>query len=218
MIASRAALTLTFLCAAATAARADHGIEPHLAPLQDEKPMPVAARSLPPEAIAPSTTAKKSFGPRRWYGWQLVAVDAPVWLAAWKLQPATMGLLATGPIVHLLHGEDERAQASLAVRLVGTVFGAGVTGLALFDRSCPADRTTCPPGMSTIMKGATVGLILAEIVDVAVLGWTSTADGDDALPPIASSRGRRHEEKPGIASGGLILGDGRVGVALSGSF
>jgi hypothetical protein len=217
MIAARAALTLSLLCAAATAARADHGIEPHLAPLQDEKPMP-AAKPVPPEAISPTTTARKAFGPRRWYGWQLVAADAPVWLAAWKLQPATMGLLASGPIVHLLHGEDERAQASLAVRLVGAMFGAGVTGLALFDRACPPDRTTCPPGMSTIMKGASVGLVLAEIVDVAVIGWTSTADGDDALPPIASSSARRREERPGISSGGLILGDGRVGVALSGSF
>lgn len=215
---ARAVLSAALLCASLSMARADHGIEPHLAPIEDEKPMPVApaVRSVPPGAVAPNTTTKKTFAPRRWYGWQLVAADAPVWAAAWKFQPATMALLGTGPIIHLLHGEDERAQASLAVRLVGTVFGAGVVGLALFDRTCPADRTTCPPGMTTIMKGATVGLILAEIVDVAVIGWTSTADGDDALPPIASLRKR---EKPGpTTSGGLILGDGRVGFALSGSF
>lgn len=218
MIATRATLCLALVCAPLAVARADHGIEPHLAPLQDDKPAPAAPaapKSLPPEALSPSTTAKKTFGPRRWYGWQLVAADAPVWLAAWKAEPALMGLLATGPIVHLLHGEDERAQGSLGVRLAGSVLGAGVVGLALFDRSCPGDRTTCPPGADTILRGAAVGLIVAEIVDVAIIGWTSTADGEDALPPLAS---RRRRDPAPATSGGLIVGDGRVGFALSGAF
>lgn len=195
---TRAALALIVLsCLAPTAASAESiGAAPEVSP-------------------GSPTATQKQFGPRRWYGWQLAAADAPVWVAAWKAQPAVMGLLASGPIIHLLHGEDERAQASLAVRLVGAMFGAGISGLVLFDRECPADRTTCPPGMSTVMKGAAIGLIVAEIVDVSFIGWTSTADGDDALPPLVSKRTR---SAPTTTHGGLLVGDGGVVLSLSGSF
>jgi hypothetical protein len=207
---SSAALAAALLTFSTLAARADD-TEPEPTPPPVSEAIPVAAIAAPPI----STSVTKTFGPKRWYGWQLAAADAPVWLAAWKAQPALMGLLGTGPIIHLLHGEDERAQASLAVRLVGSMFGAGISGLVLFDRECPADRTTCPAGMSTILKGAAIGLIVAELVDVAIIGWTSTADGDDALPPLVSRRSRERKVTP---HGGLLVGDGNVVFSLSGAF
>lgn len=176
---------------------------------------PAVARAdgpLPPAAV-PQASAEKPAPARkhRWYGWQILAADAPLFLTAIKARPVTMTLLGSGPVIHLLHGEDERAQASLAVRLVGAMFGAATTGFLLHDRSCPEDRTTCPPGMYDIMRGAHIGLLVSELVDVSFIGWTSTGDGDDALPPLAAA-------PAGGPTPSVQVGDGGVVFAVSGAF
>jgi hypothetical protein len=169
-----------------------------------------AARADPP---APAATAERPASRRtQWYGWQILAADAPLFVAAIKARPLALTLLGSGPIIHLLHGEDERAQASLAVRLVGAMFGAATTGFILADRSCDKG-TTCPPGMYTIMRGAHIGLLVSELVDVSFIGWTSTADGDDALPPLVSRRERAPRTMPA-----LLVGDGSVVLSVSGAF
>jgi hypothetical protein len=145
----------------------------------------------------------------------VIAADVPGWVAAWKYQPATFTLLGTGPIVHLLHGEDERGQASLAARLAGAVLGAGVTGLALFDRDCPPGTMTCPPDGHIILKGAAVGLVVAEVVDVLIFAWTSTADGKDALPGL----GEKPSRAPSTStSGSLLIGEDSVIFQVGGAF
>ena len=169
----------------------------------------LAAHGAPPTETSVQAPAKR----RKWYGWQVVAADIPGWVAAYAYQPATFSLLATGPIVHLLHGEDERAQASLAARLAGSVVGAGITGLALFDRECPPGTQTCPPDGRVILKGAAVGLIVAEVVDVLIFAWTSTADGKDALPGL----GEKPSRSPST-SGSLLIGEHSVMLQVGGAF
>jgi len=170
-----------------------------------------SAQAEPPHATPVDAPPAKR---RRWYGWQVAAADAPAWVAAWKYQPATFTLIGTGPIVHLLHGEDERAQASLAVRLAGAVVGAGITGLALFDRECDIGMT-CPPDGRVILKGAAVGLMAAEVIDVVFFAWTSTADGKDALPGLGEKPSKSTSTTP---RGSLLVGDGSVILTVGGAF
>jgi hypothetical protein len=162
-----------------------------------------------------STTVTHNYPPRRWYGWQLLAVDAAGWAGAFAYQPATMTLLATGPLVHLLNGEDERAQASLAVRLAGAALGTAVSGVVKFNQKCPMDRTTCPAGASTILHGAAIGLAVADAIDVFAIAWTSTADGDDAIPPLMSAAPKTsgREVLPTLA-----IGAGGAMVSVGGTF
>jgi hypothetical protein len=125
----------------------------------------------------------------RWYGWQILLVDAGVITAglamsdedselAGKLTLA--GLVLSGPIVHGLNGHGGRALGSLGLRVAFPT-----AGLMLGAASCKNDPDSegldawdC---LGNVAVGGLVGALTAEVIDVA---WGTTFETLPVTPVV----------------------------------
>jgi hypothetical protein len=140
----------------------------------------------------PSHETAKPLG--RWYGWQILAVDAGL-LAVWATWPAWKfdgtALLAVdaiafnlaAPIVHGAHGRGPAAGGSvllhMAAPLVGALAGAvgdAASALCLGRVACSA----ATPGMDA-WAGALAGAGFATLIDAAALAWEDKKSESDAV-------------------------------------
>jgi hypothetical protein len=138
---------------------------------------------------------------RDWYGWHIMLADAgvvAVSLASGRNAGpgvATIGLLASGPVVHLAHHHGARAAGSLWLRV-----GLPAAGLILGAQMGACSAKCDAPGGGVIL-GFGLGALTALILDDAVLAW------DDRPPPAPSS--------PVVS---LVPTRGGAALALAGSF
>ncbi len=113
---------------------------------------------------------------RRWYGWQTLLVDAVA--TATFLFPApeltSLGLFASGPIVHAAHGNTANAWGSVGLR-VGAVGGGIGLGIAYANTQDCGNSSLCGYGFMAV--GGALGMLVAVIVDATVLAY------DDVPPP-----------------------------------
>jgi hypothetical protein len=117
---------------------------------------------------APPTVEASAEPATRWYGWQILAIDA----AALGVAAASDGegaelaltsLVLSGPLVHAFHGHGGRALGSLGLRL-----GAPIAGAYAMAAMCEAggggdDDWGC---LGEIVLGFGVGAAVAEVYDV----------------------------------------------------
>jgi hypothetical protein len=153
-----------------------------------------------PEPIAPPSPAPLP-PPRRWYGWQLLLVDAApiVALSARPLDrgrdragvflPGSIVYLLAGPIVHNVQDRAFRSLPSLALR-----------GVALYLLSSSLDRAGCggSAGGDLCSPSAALPLLLlgASAIDAGLLGWKRDAPAQQSalwVSPIGA----------GLAAGGV---------------
>lgn len=169
--------------AAESATETPDGASESKAPVQEDAPTHVAGGYL-----APRPTAE-------WYGWQTLLVDG-VSLATipFELAPSTsfartpsasyllIGSLSTyafgGPLVHMAHGHWGRGAFDLGLR-VGAVAAGSLAGAALgrpgTPSSCEGNLAGClASGSNGLAVGATIGAVLASLVDASLLARDTT--------------------------------------------
>ena len=127
-------------------------------------------------AAVPLGADEQSWGslkrPDRWYGWQILPVDAAALAVAafgyghrTLVFPAGFVVLTAAPAVHLLHDNPQRALASLAMRVAMAYVGTLAGGAAGAEPH--SDRLSA--------GGAAVGMLvamgLASLVDDLLLAW-----------------------------------------------
>lgn len=134
-----------------------------------------------PPAIA-EARAEQPAPPRKkehWYGWQNLMADGSAILSAPVLPGfAALTYVFGGPVVHLAHGDLEKAGASLGVRL-GLPFGGALVGLTAWSA---VNGGTCHQelcGLGILLFGgigAGVGAIGAVAADAAALAYERVPD------------------------------------------
>ncbi|WP_437720888.1 hypothetical protein [Sorangium sp. So ce861] len=145
---------------------------------------------------------------RVWYGWQHSIVLGgslllvPVALSAGSSELFLMsvsGLVFGGPIVHCAHDNYGKALASLGMN-IGGALGGGLLGAELAGEPDEGDWVS-PAAVGAILGGS-LGLLAANIVDIAVLPY------EDVEPERYSSTRLRLGTQVGFAPGGLTVGLG----------
>ena len=136
-----------------------------------------------PSASPPTTTG-------RWYGYQLLALDAAsVTLMAvgggsssGGTAVAALGVMlwaASGPIVHGLHHQPSKSAGSFGLRLgcplVGALAGAGIASVAIHPTE-PRNTAVLPPALAGAIVGFLVGAAGGVVVDDFVLARDGIAD------------------------------------------
>jgi hypothetical protein len=124
----------------------------------------------PPAAPAPPTES-------RWYGWQVLLVDAAAVTAGAATQqlPIFLAMYALGPpIVHAGHARLGAAAGSLALR-VGLPLVTGGVVYALLDERCgPGSGEWCGLGAVVFgLIGAGAGMITASVIDITAISHDS---------------------------------------------
>jgi hypothetical protein len=139
----------------------------------------------------------------QWYGWQILLSDAAVFSFAGLTHNASVayGWVGGGAIVHLGHGNVGRGLASAALRA-----GLPIIGLALGAASasgCTGDWC----GLGEVVVGGAIGMVSAELIDVALLAH------DSAPSPAAARAAQRSpvEVSPVVRAGRSGLGLDLVG-------
>lgn len=107
-----------------------------------------------------------------WYGWQTLSLDAAVFAAMYadRLQHLTLalgGYVASGPLVHVLHGRPKTAVLSVGARMSSIV---GATAIAQYTsctdyREDGQDRVDC----SAKVTGVLLAILVAPVIDAALL-------------------------------------------------
>ncbi|WP_437778200.1 hypothetical protein [Sorangium sp. So ce1097] len=129
-----------------------------------------------PVPTAPPASAQRAPKPV-WYGWQhllvlggsLVLVPVAVSLETQELLLMSFkGLVLGGPIIHWAHGNVGKGFASLGLNIGGTLVG-GLIGVASAGEAHEDAWVT--PAVVGLLVGGSVGLIAANIVDMAVLPY-----------------------------------------------
>jgi hypothetical protein len=163
----------------------------------------LAQQEPPTQAPAPkpplSSAATRGEPKLRWYGWQIIVIDA-VAIAPLALitNDSSWGYLALGlylgggPVVHGAHESGAKAAASLGLRILGALGGAG-TGLLI---NAAAERPGCESATQSgaaaacsLVTGTEVGLVagalFASFLDVAFLAYDVRPAGSpvSAGPP-----------------------------------
>jgi hypothetical protein len=153
---------------------------------------------------------------RRWYGWQIFLVDAPLvalvaTTPAWPQANGTTAAITLdaiafafiAPIVHVAHGDTSGASVALHLLLPagGALLGAltgSLGGLSCIGFNVP---NPCNPSVVTPANGAEVGFAVfagaAMIVDALVFSWEprdrdrdrSSSQSSWTIAPTMSSRG-----------------------------
>jgi hypothetical protein len=158
---------------------------------------PAAPGNTPPTAPPPAETTT------RWYGGQLLVVDAGLIAimaagASHNSEPITLtagiGWLVSGAVVHGLHHHSNRAAGSVAMRLVMPLVG-GLIGSA----GCQSnnDGFAC---VGAVAIGILLGAAAAEVIDIAIARDTVS------VPP-----------RRGLAVVPTVVRDG-AGVGVAGRF
>jgi hypothetical protein len=160
--------------------------------------------------------SNRDLGPRRWYGWQVMAADATAVAAgagtalvvdAAGGDPSSVGTavfaggyLLGGPTVHALQGRYGHAAGSLALRVGGPLL-FGLVGHHL-DTSDTSDTGDDGDDLGESARiGVALGTAAALLLDWSSLSWA----------PVATSRQARLVPT-------ATAGDGRVALGLAGHF
>jgi hypothetical protein len=195
-------IVLALIVVTAVTSRAD--AQPAPAP-QGEPPAAATIPLAPPSMTAPRDPATSPpAASSQWYGWQIVLSDAAVFSFAGLTQHASVayGWLGGGAIVHFGHGNVGRGLGSAALRaglpLVGVYLGAASAS------GCRGDWC----GLGEALAGGLIGIVSAELIDVALLAR-------DSAPPSAMARVAQHshgvEVSPVVRAGRSGLGLDLVG-------
>ena len=135
-----------------------------------------------------------------WYGWQTLLADgAVIGLAAGtRAWPVLGGGLLSGPLVHLAHGNGEKAFLSLGLRVI-VPFTLGLIGFGIVAATVPPCHEDPHEWLNLCLRdlqelggfaiGAGVGYLVAIGVDAAFI----------AREPDAKPRARESESQPGTA-------------------
>ena len=171
----------------------------------------VTPRPQPREIAEPEPT---------WYGWQTFASDAAsvgLFITALELSdgyspfngeaPAsanlaaglgTAGYAAGGPTIHVLHGRPGAAVGSVFLR-VGLPILGGIVGER--TATClPGNRDYGNCGMGQAILGFLGGVVMASVIDAAMLSWESPSAKPKAaagptlgFAPVLASDGKHGE-------------------------
>lgn len=143
-----------------------------------------------------------------WYGWKHVIVlggsllFVPLAIGAETpelLVVSLSGVLIGGPIIHGAHGNSGKALASLGINIGGTL----VFGLIGAEAAGKADEGDwVDPSFAGAILGGSLGLLAANIVDIAVLPY------EESEPESYRSTRLRLEPQIGFAPGGVTFGLG----------
>jgi hypothetical protein len=191
-------LVLALIMAAAVTSRAD--AQP--APAPQAEPPPAAAIPLaPPSMAAPRDPAiSPPAASSQWYGWQILISDAAVFSFAGLIRNPSVayGWVGGGAIVHLGHGNVGRGLASAALRvglpLVGAYLGSASAS------GCQGDWC----GLGETLAGGALGMVSAELIDVALLAH-------DSAPTPATVRAAQHSHGVEVSP---VVRAGRSGFGL----
>jgi hypothetical protein len=191
-------IVLASIVVAAVTSRAD--AQPAPAP-QVEPPAAAAIPLAPPSMVAPRDPATSPpAASSQWYGWQILLSDAAVFSFAGLTRNASVayGWVGGGAIVHLGHGNVGRGVASAALRaglpLVGAYLGAASAS------GCTGDWC----GLGEVLAGGAIGMVSAELIDVALLAH-------DSAPPSATVRAAQHSHGVEVSP---VVHAGRSGFGL----
>ena len=132
---------------------------------------------------------------RYWYGWQIaitagtsyaIATLSTTTKEAWLFPVSLAGAYAGGPVVHAAHGEGTHALESLGLNFGLTVGGAlfGAALMCVGTNTCSDGITN--PLLAGGLAGAFLGLVAAQIIDIAVVAHEERAIGG-ASPGTSST-------------------------------
>jgi hypothetical protein len=130
-------------------------------------------REAPPAPTLEASASTK----RYWYGWQTLLVfgtSGVLMATAPAAAPVTVplslgGFVLGGPVVHWANGNVSKGFISLGVNLGGTLLGGLTAGVACSEL-CKDSREGLAALGATVV-GAGVGLLIANILDVAVFSY-----------------------------------------------
>jgi hypothetical protein len=114
-----------------------------------------------------------------WYGWQILVADG----ATFSLAGATgqgdiaFGWIGTGAAVHVAHGHNGRAVASLGLRVALPVLGLYLG--AASAQGCTGEDLC---GLGPALIGGMIGMGIAEVTDLAM------STDEHEVAPLGSSR------------------------------
>lgn len=157
----RIVIALSVVAAMAAGANA----QPARAP-QAEPPTPESIPLAPPSMTAPQAPATSPAAvASQWYGWQILVSDAAVFSFAGLTRNASVayGWIGGGTVVHFGHGNIGRGVASAALRTGLPLLGAFVGSASA--SGCRGDWC----GFGEVLVGGAIGMVSAELIDVAVL-------------------------------------------------
>lgn len=125
----------------------------------------------------PMAPPERSWSLGRWYGWQILGLDALGASMFWlprsygyddtydrdhaAAREAVLVYAISGPAVHVAHRRYGRAAASVAVRLAGPLLLGTLGG-----RSATGDA-----GQTAAVPGLAAGAVISSLVDALALGW-----------------------------------------------
>ncbi|WP_437800585.1 hypothetical protein [Sorangium sp. So ce693] len=109
------------------------------------------------------------------------------------------GMAVGGPIIHGGHGNSGKALASLGINIGGTLVG-GLIGAKAAGKADEGDWVD--PSVAGAILGGSLGLLAANIVDIAVLPY------EESEPESHRSARLRLEPQIGFAPGGFTVGLG----------
>jgi hypothetical protein len=154
-------------------------------------------------AVLPPAAARAEEAPPRWYGWEILLVDAAalgVMIAAGRADSDAVAWVgfgayaAGGPLLHAIHGNGGRAATSGVLR-VGLPLTLGLLASAACDGDGEEFLGCLGPVGGAMLGGAAIALI----VDYAILAYEPARP-----PPVRVAVTPRPE--------------GGLGFALAGSF
>ncbi|WP_437985424.1 hypothetical protein [Sorangium sp. So ce117] len=109
------------------------------------------------------------------------------------------GMMVGGPIIHGGHDNSGKALASLGFNIGGTLVG-GLIGAETAGKADEGDWVD--PSVIAAILGGSLGLLAANIVDIAVLPY------EESDPESHRSTRIRLEPQIGFAPGGVTFGLG----------
>ncbi|WP_437534483.1 hypothetical protein WME79_10015 [Sorangium sp. So ce726] len=109
------------------------------------------------------------------------------------------GMVVGGPIIHGGHGNSGKALASLGINIGGTLVG-GLIGAEAAGKADEGDWVD--PSVAGAILGGSLGLLAANIVDIAVLPYEESELESDRSARL------RLEPQIGLAPGGVTFGLG----------
>jgi hypothetical protein len=149
----------------------------------------VTATALVLALLVPSTACAEDDAPPkpRYYGWQTLTFDAPALgllyglhrsddgNAASALRGVAIGTYALdGLVVHMAHGQPNKALASTALRTAVPGLGALGASFATMKIGVLGGGVTMGSGPA-VGLGAIVGATVAALIDATALGWEASA-------------------------------------------
>jgi hypothetical protein len=157
----------------------------------------VGGNAVAAEDLRLHNTSPEVEGSRNWYGWQIMLADFGVIAAlaggaaltsnssAFAFVPITggVGYFGGGPLVHVAHGNGERAVKSLMVRLVAPLGGASVGwGIGNLLDSAQHHRSDCAEGCARLALG--IAGFGAGMLGAMVIDWVTAREPE---PPATRS-------------------------------